>query len=246
MRLERLEDRLVGGDPGLAVVVAHERERLVERPLAALERDLQRREHLVEERVPGADRGRLALGQHVLLGLGAGVRPEAPHALEVVAVLLDELAGGELGCPVVVDLEPLELEEAERVLGLDHPLLDGGVQVALGLAGDVDRQRQPGVRADPREPVVEVGEGRQGRGQARGVELGDVAAVLLAEGLGVGEGAGQRILRGGVVDEQGGEVPVDAGARVGAGRGVAHAANGSRLERRYGLGGAPSTRTSRP
>ncbi len=70
-------------------------------------------------------------------------------------MLVEQLAADQLGRAGVVDGEPLELEEAQAVLGVDEALLDRGVGIALGLAGDVRREREAREAPEPREAVVE-------------------------------------------------------------------------------------------
>ena len=155
--LERREERLVGRQARLAHRPAHAREHLVDRAILAVERHAQRRGDLVEERVPGAAGGGIALGEHLLLGLAARVRREAARAREVVAVAREALVGEHALGVLVVDRDPLQLEEAQRVLGLDERHLDRGVEVALVLAVDVRRQAQarrrtPAARGGCRAP----------------------------------------------------------------------------------------------
>ena len=140
--LECGEERLVGRQALLAHRPAHACEHFVDRAILAVERDAQRRGDLIEERVPGAGGGGIALGDHLLLGLAARVRREAPRARQVVAVAREEVVGEHALGVRLVDGDPLELEEPQRVHGLGHGDLDRGVEVALGLAVDVDREAQ--------------------------------------------------------------------------------------------------------
>ena len=143
--LERREQRLVGREPHLALGVAHARQDLVDRAIGAVEGHAQRRRDLVEERVPGSRGCGIALAEHLLLGLAAGVRREAPRAREIVAVGREALVAEHARRMLVVDRDPLELEEAQQVLELHERHLDGGVEVALVLAVDVRRQAEAGV-----------------------------------------------------------------------------------------------------
>ena len=60
-----------------------------------------------------------------------------------MAVLRHERVGEHPLGVLLVGSDPLELEEAQEVLDLDERHLDGGVEIALGLAVDVRRQAQP-------------------------------------------------------------------------------------------------------
>ena len=85
---------------------------------------------------------------------------------------------------LVVDRDPLELEEAQRVLRLDERHLDRRVEVALVLAVDVRGQAQAGVGAEPREAVVERRELLERRRELGRLQFGDAPAVALAERAG--------------------------------------------------------------
>ena len=221
LRLERGEERLVGRQARLAHGPAHAREHLIDRALLALERDAQRRGHLIEERVPGAGGGGVALGEHLLLGLAARVRRKAARAGEVVAVAREALVGEQALGMGLVDRDPLQLEEAQRVQRLDQRHLDLGVEVALLLAADVHGQAQAGEGGQPREAVVERRELLERRRELGRFQLGDAAAVALAEGVAVIEQRRDHGARGVRVCEQRGEIPVNPGA---GGRSGAHRA----------------------
>ena len=64
--------------------------------------------------LPGAVGGRVALGQHPLLGLGQRVRHVAAERDQVVAVAGDLGRVGQLGRALVGQRQPLQLEEPER------------------------------------------------------------------------------------------------------------------------------------
>ena len=114
--LERREQRLVGREARLAHRPAHARQNLVDRAVLAVEGHAQSRGDLIEERVPRARRGGIPLGEHLLLGLAARVRGEAAGAREIVAVAHEALVGEHARGVLVVDGDPLELEEAQQIL----------------------------------------------------------------------------------------------------------------------------------
>jgi len=95
--------------------------------------------------------GGIALAEHLLLGLAARVRGEAPRTRQVVPVAREQLIAQHPRRVVVVDRDPLELEEAQQVLELHERHVDGGVEVALILAVDVRRQPQARVGSEPRD-----------------------------------------------------------------------------------------------
>ncbi|HMG97372.1 MAG TPA: hypothetical protein VK546_00545, partial [Gaiellales bacterium] len=109
--LERAEDGLVGREAHLALGRPHARQDLVDGAIGPVEGHAQRRRDLVEERVPRARGCGIALAQHLLLGLAARVRGEAPRTRQVVPVAREPLVGEHPRRVLVVDGDPLELEE---------------------------------------------------------------------------------------------------------------------------------------
>ena len=106
-------------------------------PSPRVERHLEGGGDLAEQGLPGAHGGRAALGEHALLGLGQRVRGEAAQRDQVVAVARHLGRVGELGRALLGQRDPLQVEEAQEVAGLDEARVDRGGQVVVLLAGDV-------------------------------------------------------------------------------------------------------------
>ena len=94
-------------------------------PVARVERHLDGGRGLAEERLPGGHRGRVAFAERALLGLGEHVIAVAALGGQVVAVGRDLGSGDQLARPLVVQRQPLELEEAQRVSRLHDGSVDG-------------------------------------------------------------------------------------------------------------------------
>jgi len=120
----------------------------------------------------------------------------------------------------VVERDPLQLEEPERVRDLHVLLLDHRLEVARLLIVDVDGAAQADVGAGARDGVVDVGDLGQRGGETGGVELADLPAVALGEGLAGLQGVGgERACVRGVRDDPA-EIPAHAlRARSGGGDG---------------------------
>ena len=214
VRFERREGGLVGTDARLASLVLHQRERLIERARAPFELDLELGGDLVEERVPRVRGRRVALGEHLLFGLCARVRREPARAREVVRVRREQLVGNQRLGAGLVELDPLEIEEAQIVDEPGEGELDLGVEIALTLAADLDREPERRVVREAGDPVVEHAERIERGAQLSGVELGDPAAIAITECPRRLLQLGNRSAGGVIVEKQRREIPVDARARV--------------------------------
>ena len=126
-----------------------------------------------------------------------------------------ELGRGEQLGALVVEQVPLEVEEEERRPQLRRALLDALHQrPRLGRLG-VDRKAERGVAAGARR-VGDLFQLAHRRGDGGGVELGDLAAVPVGEGLGpplgVVEASGDPL--GALATDQRLEVPARIGERL--------------------------------
>ena len=168
-------DRLGRGLADRAVRVGEEREAVLEAPTLAVERHLDGRVLLLEQPLPGRDRGQVLLGRDPLLGLGQEVGPAEAGDAQEVADGIEARVGQERLGPLVVEGGPLELEEQQ--LGADRggPLLDLGDQRAARLVAGVGGEAQAGVAVGPGQVLLERGEAVHERGQPGGVQLGHVA-----------------------------------------------------------------------
>ena len=184
-RLERPVQRVQRAQPQGPVGGVHVREQLVDRvvarAVAGVERDLDVRHRLLEQVLP----------RHRARPASAPPRP-APRAPDSLCGRYrrrlrrwwrsrGHLRGvGERLGDVVVERDPLQLEEPQRVRDLHVLLLDHGLEVARLVVVDVDGAAQADVRAGARDGVVDLrdlGQGgwrgrrrrarRSGRGSAR-------------------------------------------------------------------------------
>ena len=153
-------DRLGRGLADRAVRVGEEREAVLEAPTLAVERHLDGRVLLLEQPLPGRDRGQVLLGRDPLLGLGQEVGPAEAGDPQVVADGIEAGVGQERLGPLVVEGGPLELEEQQ--LGADRggPLLDLGDQRAARLVAGVGGEAQAGVAVGPGQVLLEARPGR--------------------------------------------------------------------------------------
>ena len=209
-RLQGVVQRLQGAQPKLALRVVHVGQQLVDRvvalPAAVVERHAHVGDGLLEEVLPRRRGRRAALGQHALLGLRQPVRLVAAHGAQVVAIAGHLRRVGQALGHVVVERDPVQLEEAQRVGRAHHPLLDHRLEVAGLVVVHVDRAAQPWAQElNPAERVRDRRELLQGRGQLRPVEDANAAPVALRErvarferlvqqragGVGVGDDARQ-------------------------------------------------------
>ena len=235
-RCERVGHGL-GDRPALALVaqLLQPGERLVERGLRPVDLDAEVGDQLLEEAHPRAVAGDALLGVQPLLRLGEHVRAVAALGAQDVRVVRERRVGEQLLRAVVVDLDPLELEEQQ--LGLDRsPLLacalgERAARFVRGVRGVTELR--VGLRARD-DGVDALGLGRR-LAQAGRLEPRDLAAVALAEGLRVGEGAvevaGEARVVGARVEIV--EVPLDgfgAGHRCGHGGTLASDGSAERCE----------------
>ncbi len=171
---------------------------------------LQRRDDLREEIVPGARGRRSTLGEHALLILGEGVGREPSLGAQIVAIC-DHFRGvGKALGRLLVQRQPLEFEESQRVGRFDVAALDLGVQVTGVRIRDVHRLAQVGIGPIARKTPIEFCQAGQGDGKSRAVKGRDGPPVGRREGttlLESGRDLGHR--RCGVRGERG-EVPVNA------------------------------------
>ena len=161
-------------------------------------------------------RRRVAFAESALLGLGEHVIAVAALGGQVVAVGRDLGSGQQLVRPLVVQRQPLQLEEAQRVSRLHDGSVDGRAQVAVLLAGDVHRLSQHRVGGDPRQLVVDLTQLVQRVGQLCRGELRHAPAPGRFEGscpLQRGLDGGLGDLRGG---EQRGQIPTHSRGLHGA------------------------------
>ena len=187
----------------------------------AVELDAEVGDELVEEAHPGAVAGDALLGVDPLLGLGEHVRAVAALGAQDVRVVRERRVGEQLLGAVVVDRDPLELEEQE--LGLDRRRLLARAlrERAARLVGRVRGVAELGVRLGARD-AERMRSDLGGRlVQPGGVELAELAAVALAERLRGGErpvevGGEPRVV-GAEVEVV--EIPLDG---FGAGHGCGH------------------------
>ena len=148
------------------------------------------------------------------------MRAVAAQGGEVMAPALELGRGEQLGGALVVDQVPLEVEEQQRRLQLRRALLDALHQrPRLGRPG-VDREAERGVAAGAPDEVGDLLQLAHRRGDGGGVELGDLAAVPVCEGLGaplgVVEASGDTL--GALATDQRLEVPARIGERLVGGR----------------------------
>ena len=157
------------------------RDRLVERLLAAVQRDAELREEVIEEASPRAHARDALLHREPLLGLGEQVRPVAPLRAQDGGVALERLVGEQPLGGLVVHVGPLEVEEEElRVdarVPLPHPLRER----APALVARVGGEAQAGVGLDASRGRPDPLELPHGLVQLGCGELRDPAPVALGE-----------------------------------------------------------------
>ena len=148
------------------------------------------------------------------------MRPVPAQAAQVVTVAGHVRGVGERVGDVVVEPDPLQLEEPQRVRDLHVLLLDHGFEIPRLVVVDVDGAAQADVGAGARDGVVDLRDLGQGGCEAGGVELGDPAAVALGEGVAGRAGVLREGAGSGGVDDDPGQVPAHAlRARSGGGDG---------------------------
>src|SRR5207253_3640907 len=125
--------RAAGSAANLAVGLAQQRERLVEREILPVDVDANARTKLFEQPDPGRVAYRAEVGEHALFGLGELVRA-------ILARLLDRVAIGrgfgireEICRVLIADLRELEQEEHHVAAALGAGLTYAGEQAARGM-----------------------------------------------------------------------------------------------------------------
>ena len=193
--LQRRGDRLRGLPTLLPVGVEEVGERLIEgqRLLRAGQLDPDRGGELVEEPAPGSGAGHRELGGDPLLGGAEQVRAVAALEPQVVAAEVEPLGREQLLGPLVVDRNPLELEEEQLGVDRRRPLGGGLQERADRRVGGVGGKPQVGVVERPADEIADRGELPHRGAQAGSVELADLALV------GCGELRGSQI---GAVEER--------------------------------------------
>ena len=122
------------------------------------------------------------------------MRPVAARGAQVVAAEVELGRGEQLLGAVVVEGGPLELEEQELRLDLRRALLHELQQgAALGVGGR-GREVEHRVGARAADELVERGELAHRGGEPGAVERGDLAGVLLGEGVGAALRVGEQCL----------------------------------------------------
>ena len=182
--LERGGDGLGGAAAQVPVRVVELRHRRLERELVAVERHPKRSDQLLVQARPRGDARDALLGDDALLGLREQVGPVLADRPQPVGPPL-ELGGGEqrLGV-VVVELGQLEGEEQE--LGAERRLLlgqlrdEGAARRIRHIGGEVEVRVVGGAVEDLVYPLA-LGDRVAER---CGVQLGDLAAIPVAEGGG--------------------------------------------------------------
>ena len=149
----------------------------VERHLAAVELDAQRRDELSEQPSPGALARDRLLREDLLLGLSQQVGAVTAGSAQVVAAEV-EAVGGEQGVgALVVERRPLELEEQKLGFDLGRPLLHRLEQrTPLGIRG-VGGEPERGVGGGTPDELVDRLELAHRGLELRRVELGNLAGI---------------------------------------------------------------------
>ena len=141
MRLEGDVERLERGDTHLALRRVHVGQELIDRLVNLTRTVVERRadigDRLGEEALPGRHDG-LALGEHALLIVGQDVRAEASLRDEVMPIAGHLRRVDQRQRHRIVERDPLEVEEAQRVLGAHHSLVHDGLEVTRLVIVDVD------------------------------------------------------------------------------------------------------------
>ena len=179
-RLEPLEKRRLRGKSESAFGAVEIREQRADRvrllALAGVERDLERRDLAVVEGLPGRD-GRPPGVQRLLLRFAPHVRlllaldPELVRERCKLGRREQRLRG------LVVQGDPLESEEDERVLDLRPTVARDGREVVRLRVGRVHAEAQVRVDRKPRKLLLELVCLVEERAQLDRVEPGDAAAI---------------------------------------------------------------------
>ena len=205
-----------GGAARLAIGIVQKRQdlRLVERAGLAVESDVHGEApgDLIEQARPGTAASVGGFVKDVLLALGPSVRLGAPLAFEQVRERLEPLVRHERPGGIVVDLDPLQLEEEQMPTDRGGALLseaDQPPKCGLVALGGVQEMRVDAGGVHELMDVLQLGHGLV---QLSRVEVGDLAAVALLKGLGTALGGIEVGLELGVVDAgiEGRQIPRDA------------------------------------
>ena len=134
------------------------------------------------QRLPGGDH-RAARVQRLLLRLAEDVRLLLPLDAQLVRVRRELVGGEQLLGAVVVERDPFEAEEDERVLDLGDAVARERREVVRLDVGRGHAEAEVRVDLEPRELLLELVGLVEQRAQAGCVELGDRAAVARGEVL---------------------------------------------------------------
>ena len=213
-RLQRGVERVQRRQPHVAARIVHVGQQPVDcvrlRSVARVERHLDGGRGLRVERLPGRHRGRVAFAESALLGLGEHVIAIAALGGQVVAVGRHLGSGEQLTRSLIIQRQPLQLEEAQRVSGLHDGRVNRRPQVAVLLAGDVHRLPQHRVGGDPRQLVLDHAQLRKRLGQLCCCHGCHAAPPGGFERPRPFQRRGDRLVRGARGVEQRGQIPVDA------------------------------------
>ena len=187
--------------------------------VARIEIGLERGGDATEKALPRAGGSGAALTQHALLGLAQHVPLEPALGQQVVAVASDFRGVRQLIGQGIVELEPFQFEEPQRIGGLHHRAVHQRVEILVLGVRYVHGFAKRGVRVQAAEFILDAAQLGKRVGEGCAVECGNLPPVTRFECSAVVNRSGKS--RTAVVGGSGkrGEVPVDAlGTRSGISR----------------------------